>query len=182
MRIQINNLTEKNLNDAPEWNSYPYSCKYCIYWEYPEKFIGLKKKNKGEIFQEKLRWLRRVRKEFGDCGKLIYIDRKPAGYAQFAPPKFLPNLMNYDAGHPDKDAVIISCLFICNKNYRSLGLGNRLLESIIDDLKSRGIKIVETFSRKDNADNPSGPLEFYIKNGFRIYKDNDEFPLTRLDL
>jgi GNAT superfamily N-acetyltransferase len=182
VKIQIVNLSEENLKNIPVWESYPYSCKYCIYWEYPEKFITLKKKNKDEIFQEKLEWLRRVKKEFGDCGKLIYIDRKPVGYAQFASPKFLPNLMNYDAGHPDKDSVIISCLFICNKNYRSLGLGKRLLESIIDDLKSRGIKIVETFARKDKASNPSGPVEFYIKNRFRVYKDDPQFPLMRLDL
>ena len=122
MKIQIVNLSEENLKNIPVWESYPYSCKYCIYWEYPEKFIGLKKKNKDEIFQEKLGWLRRVKKEFGYCGKLIYIDRKPAGYAQFAPPKFLPNLMNYDAGHPDKDSVIISCLFSVIKTTEVWGL------------------------------------------------------------
>jgi len=176
------NLSEENLKNIPVWESYPYSCKYCIYWEYPEKFISLKKKNKDEIFQEKLEWLRRVKKEFGDCGKLIYIDRKLAGYAQFAPPKFLPNSINYNAGPPDNNAVLISCLFIFDKNFRALKLGKRLLNSIINDLKSRNVKIVETFARKDKASNPSGPVEFYIKNGFRVYKDDPQFPLMRLDL
>jgi GNAT superfamily N-acetyltransferase len=182
VKIQIVNLSEENLKNIPVWESYPYSCKYCIYWEYPEKFIGLKKKNKDEIFQEKLGWLRRVKKEFGYCGKLIYIDRKPAGYAQFAPPKFLPNLINYNAGLPDNNAVLISCLFIFDKNFRALKLGKRLLNSIINDLKSRNVKIVETFARKDKTSNPSGPVEFYIKNGFRVYKDDPQFPLMKLDL
>jgi ribosomal protein S18 acetylase RimI-like enzyme len=179
MKIKVNNLTEGNLKDAPKWNSHPYSCKYCLYWEYLNEPV---KEEKKERFKKKLDWLRRVRSEFGNSGKLIYVDGKPVGYAQFAPPKFFPNSMNYNAGYPDKDAVIISCLFICNKNFRGLGLGERLLESIIDDLKSRGVKIVETFARKSNSENPSGPLEFYIKSGFKIYKDDPEFPLLRLDL
>lgn len=69
-----------------------------------------------------------------------------------------------------------------NKEFRGLGLGNQLLQSIIDDLRGRGIKAVETFARKGRAENPSGPVEFYLRNGFRIYKDDPQFPLIRLEL
>jgi len=179
VKIQIVNLSEENLKNIPVWESYPYSCKYCIYWEYPNNPV---KEGKEKTLQKKLKWLRRVKKKFGDCGKLIYIDRKPAGYAQFAPSNFLPNSINYNAGLPDNNAVLISCLFIFDKNFRALKLGKKLLNSIINDLKLRNVKIVETFARKDNVENPSGPVEFYIKNGFRVYKDDPQFPLMRLDL
>ncbi len=36
MDVQIVELTEENLVQAPEWDSHPYSCKHCLYWEHPE--------------------------------------------------------------------------------------------------------------------------------------------------
>lgn len=57
-----------------------------------------------------------------------------------------------------------------------------LLKTIIEDLMKRRFKAVETFAGRNNYDNPSGPVEFYLKNGFRIFKDDKEFPLVRLDL
>jgi hypothetical protein len=41
---------------------------------------------------------------------------------------------------------------------------------------------METFARKGSSDNPSGPVEFYLVEGFRIFRDDKEFPLVRLDL
>ncbi|MEM2057748.1 MAG: GNAT family N-acetyltransferase, partial [Thermoproteota archaeon] len=79
-------------------------------------------------------------------------------------------------------AVLISCLFIAEKEYRGRGLGKLLLESIIEDLRKRGFKAVETFARRNNSNNPSGPVEFYLKNGFRVLREDPEFPLMRLEL
>jgi GNAT superfamily N-acetyltransferase len=177
MDIRIAELSEKNVKDTFEWGIYPYSCKYCLYWECPEEALI-----KEEAFNKKVEWLRRVKKEFGDCGKLVYVDGKNIAYAQFAPSEFLPNINNYEAGVPDKEAVIISCLFVEDKNYRRMGIGRKLLSLIVDDFKLRGVKILETFARKGNSENPSGPCDFYIKKGFSIYKDDLEFPLMRLDL
>lgn len=57
-----------------------------------------------------------------------------------------------------------------------------LLNAILEDLEKRHIKTVETIARKNNPENPSGPVEFYLKNKFIIYKDDKEFPLVRLEL
>jgi hypothetical protein len=54
--------------------------------------------------------------------------------------------------------------------------------SIIADLRKRMIKAVETFARKGKPNNPSGPVEFYLRDGFRIHKKDVEFPLIRRDL
>lgn len=35
--IEIVDLTEQNLVAAPEWPSHPFSCKFCLYWEFPEE-------------------------------------------------------------------------------------------------------------------------------------------------
>ena len=182
MNIEIVNLTEENLIDAPEWSAHPFSCKYCIYWEYPEEYVDPATEQKEVMFTKKLIWLQRMIKEFGNCGKLLYADGKSIGHAQYAPPRHLPNSADYDSGPPSDDAVLISCLFIAPERSRGLGLGSRLLHSIIDESRKREIKAIETFGRKGNPENPSGPVEFYLKNGFRIHKDDTEFPLMRLDL
>ena len=179
MEIKIVNLTDENLKDAPEWEEPPFSCKYCLWWEFPQECMDL---DKEKLLQKKLKWLKDTNKLFGNCGKILYVEGKAVGYAQYAPPKFLPRSTEYQAGPPSKDAVLISCLFIPHKEFRGLGLGSQLLQSIIDDLRSRRIKACETFARKGNSNNPSGPMEFYLKNGFRVYKDDKEFPLMRLEL
>jgi ribosomal protein S18 acetylase RimI-like enzyme len=94
----------------------------------------------------------------------------------------LPLSAKYSSGPPSEDAVLISCLFIAQKEYRGRGLGSLLLQSIIKDLKARELKALETFARKNNPSNPSGPMKFYLKNGFRVFRDDPEFPLMRLEL
>ena len=182
MNIQIVNLTEENLIDAPEWQGHPYSCKYCVYWEYPDECVAAATERKKEMLAKKLSWLRRTLRAFGNCGKLLYGDGKPVGYGQYAAPGYLPAAGGYDSGPPSDDAVLISCLFIPHEQFRRLGIGTQLLHSIIDELRQRGMKAVETFGRNGNPQNPSGPVEFYLRNRFKIHRDDEEFPRLRLDL
>lgn len=182
MKREILPLTEENLNDAPEWDSHPFSCKYCLYWELSQEFSYPEKEKKEDMMQKKLRWLRGTRRRFGDCGRIAYLVGRPVGYAQYAPPNLLPNSTNYPSSPPSEDAVFIGCLFIPDNRLRRSGLGSQMLQNIINELRERGVRAVETFARKGNPNNPSGPMEFYLKNGFHIYKDDKEFPLMRLDL
>lgn len=183
MNIEIVNLTEKTLRDAPEWPNHPFSCKYCIYWEFPEECIDPAMEQKRNLIEKKLGWLRRVDNEWGNCGKMVYLDGKSIGYAQYAPSNYLPGSAGYASGPPSDDAVLISCLFIPEEKFRRLGIGSQLLRSVIDELKKeKKEKAIETFARKGNPGNPSGPMEFYLANGFQIHRDDKEFPLMRLDL
>jgi GNAT superfamily N-acetyltransferase len=182
MNIQVVNLTHENLMNTPEWPSHPFSCKYCIYWEFPEECVDPAGEEKRDMMRRKLEWFGRVRNEWGNCGKILYLDGKCIGYAQYAPSSYLPRSADYDSGPPSKDAAFISCLFIPKAQFRRLGIGSQLLHSIIDELKQREKKAIETFARKGSSDNPSGPVEFYLTNGFQIYRDDKEFPLMRLDL
>jgi GNAT superfamily N-acetyltransferase len=182
MNIQIVNLTEENLTDAPEWSTHPFSCKYCIYWEYPEQHVDQAAEEKAVMIQRKLAWLKRVNTEWGDCGKIGYLDRQPIAYAQYAPPDYLPIAADYDSGPASDDAVLVSCLFIPDKRFRRMRIGAQLLHSIVAELRQRKEKAMETFARKGSSDNPSGPVEFYLVEGFRIFRDDKEFPLVRLDL
>lgn len=182
MKIEVVDLTEENLQDAPEWGTHPFSCKYCIYWELPEQCVDPLTEKKEEMMERKLNWVRDTRRSFGSCGRLIYVNKRPVGYAQYAPARFLPRSTHYQSGPPGEEAVLISCLFIPKKRLRKSGLGTRLLRSIIDDLTGRNVRAVESFARRSNPDNPSGPVDFYLRNGFEILRDDPEFPLVRLEL
>ncbi len=181
MKITIRHLTGDNLSDAPEWEGSPGSCRYCLYWEQPEFHACATGKQEG-AFQRKLAWINRVRKEFGNCGKLLYLDNRAVGYAQYAPARYLPNAGNYPAGPVSADAVLIACLFIPAQKHRANGLGSMLLQDVLDELRGRGVRAVEAFARKGNPENPAGPLEFYLGHGFHVLRDDPEFPLLRLNL
>jgi hypothetical protein len=57
-----------------------------------------------------------------------------------------------------------------------------MLEKLVENLKQQEFKAVETFARKGSDNNPSGPLRFYLKHGFKVISDKDEFPLVRLEI
>lgn len=185
MEVTIKNITSQNLNDIPGY------CSQCLYWEYPEDFERLKNTMKAaeiaESTAKKKKWFLQTIKEFGACGKIAYYNNNtPIGYAQYCPSIFLPQTSDYgykNVGTIQEGVVFLSCLCIIDKKMRGKGVGMKLLESIIEDLKKRGFKAIETFARRNSSDNPSGPVELYLKKGFHV-KDNtnSEFPLMRLDL
>lgn len=184
IKVQIEDIREENLRDIPA------SCSGCVYWEFPEEFEKAKKEKaetqKLELEEKKREWFVQTLKAFGTCGKIVYHEGKPVAYAQFAPSMWLPNINAYDSkpvGKMEEGVVFLSCLYIADKTLRRRGLGDILLKAIIDDLKRRGFKTIETIARRGDPNNPSGPLEFYIKNGFTFKdKTNPDLPLMRLFL
>ena len=185
MSLAIRDVVAANLHDIPQ------PCRGCVYWEFPEEFDRAKEKGgeseaRADLERKKIEWFTRTEKEFGTCGKIAYFEGKVVAYAQYAPSEFLPNTDHYQShptGKSEEGVVFLSCLYVTSKEMRRKGIGEALLKSIIDDLRSRGFKAIETFARRGNPENPSGPIEFFIKNGFTI-KDqtNPEFPLLRLSL
>jgi ribosomal protein S18 acetylase RimI-like enzyme len=185
IEFDIKDIVQTNLQDIPE------TCSGCVYWEFPEEFDKAKaermeSQRRLEFEQKKREWFVRTMKDFGTCGKIVYYESKPVAYAQYAPAESLPNIRHYESqpvGKLEEGTVFLSCLYIADRTLRGKGLGETLLRNIIDDLKRRGFKSVETFARRGNPENPSGPIEFFIKNGFIIKdKANPEFPLMRLYL
>ena len=179
MKTVIRNITRENLDDIPE------PCRSCLYWEFPGYSENVKLL-KSELVRRKRAWFLQTLREFGNCGKIVYYDNNVVGYAQYAPITCLPNIEGYESklvGRLEDGVVFLSCLYITEKALRKRGMGIRLLEGIILDLKKRGFKAVETFARRGSSNNPSGPVELYFKKGFQIKDDtNPEFPLVRLEL
>jgi len=182
IKVNIEDIKESNLKDIPE------PCRGCVYWEFPEDFEkgGKDPNRKWEFETRKREWFEETLKEFGTCGKIVYQNGKPIAYAQYAPSARLPNINKYESklvGKLEEGVVFLSCLFITDETVRSRGMGKLLLQNIVEDLRRRGFKAVETFARRSETNNPSGPMAFYIRNGFHVKdKTNPEFPLMRLYL
>jgi len=184
MEVLIKDITPENLSDIPE------SCRSCIYWEYPEDFEKarvMKLDQKLQFCTEKKRnWFLKTLREFGNCGNVVYYMDKPVGYAQYAPITRLPQAQNYESkslGKPKDMVVFLSCLYIPNKSMHRKRVGTRLLKHVINDLKNRRFKAIETFARRGSSNNPSGPIEFYLKEGFYVKEElNPEYVLVRLNL
>jgi len=182
IEVDVEDIRKANLKDIPE------SCRGCVYWEFPEDFEKGKDEpqKKLEFEAKKREWFEKTLEEFGTCGKIVYHNSKPIAYAQYAPSANLPNVNTYESkpvGTLEEGVVFLSCLLVADETMRRSGVGQMLLQNIIEDLRRRGFKAIETFARRSEANNPSGPMEFYIKNGFHIKdKTNPEFPLMRLFL
>jgi len=183
MEVLIKDITPENLSDIPE------GCRSCIYWEFPEDFEKARVMEQNKKLQfcvgKKKDWFLKTLKEFGNCGEIVYYNDRPIGYAQHAPSTRLPQAQNYEAkclGKPE-EAIFLSCLYIPDKTMQGKRIGTRLLKHIINDSKKRKFRAIETFARKGSSNNPSGPIEFYLKEGFYVKEElSPEYVLVRLDL
>jgi GNAT superfamily N-acetyltransferase len=151
-----------------------------VYWESTGDFD--EKTSKEKTQQLKSDWFRNVSEEFGDCGVIAYLNDEPTGYAQYALPRFFARVQQYESGPPSADSVFLACLYIPKKELRGKGIGKSLLDFVLSDLQKRGYGAIETFARKSGESNPTGPLEFYLKQGFSVKRESDEFPLVRKGL
>ena len=184
MEVLIRDITAENLSDIPE------GCRSCIYWEYPEDFEKTRVMEQNKKLQlcveKKKNWFLETLKEFGNCGKIVYYKDKPIGYAQYAPFTRLPQTKNYESKHlgkTDEGVIFLSCLYISDESMLGKGVGTQLLKFVISDLKKRRFKAIETFARSGSSNNPSGPIELYLKEGFYIKEElGPEYALARLDL
>ncbi len=172
--LKIEKIAKHNFKDIPS------PCKYCLYWQTSAPFD--EKMLKPEMEHEKRERFSKVIREFGNCGFIAYFSGVPIGFIQYAPAKFFPRIKEYVSGPPSEDAVFLACLYIANKEARRKGIGTTMLKELLAELGKTKFEAVETFAGKKSENNPSGPLELYLKHGFKIKNDKDDFPLVRLEL
>jgi GNAT superfamily N-acetyltransferase len=166
--------------DEAVFKNIPSPCRYCLYWQTRGAFDENKLKPEMEL--EKQEWFNAVSKRADGYMMVAYLDSVPIGFVQCAQPRFFPRTEEYAAGPPTEDAAFLACLYVINKENRGRGMGTAMLKNLITELKKTDVRAVETFARKSSADNPSGPLELYLKHNFTIRNDKDDFPLVRLEL
>lgn len=183
MNPVIISITQSNFEAIPE------KCRSCLYWSFPEETEKLNSKisaTNQKLIEKKKQSLLHTLQEFGNCAKILYYNDVPVGYAEYGPSHRFPQIKEYKSqpiGQIDEGVVFLSCLYIVDETLRRKGLGEKLLDNVIADLKGRGFTAIETYAREGSTNNPSGPIELYRKKGFYVKDDaNPEFPIARLDL
>ena len=159
-------------------------CRGCIYWEYPDRYDKTGFEDSERLKSE---WFSKMKETFDSCGEILYIDGKAVAYCQFAPPRYIANIKEYEKfiAPTDEDSVVITCLYV-KEGYRGRGFGKSLLKYVIEEIRKRGFRIVETYARDDSSNNPSGPTRLYLDYGFEKVASGEweraHFSLLRLSL
>jgi GNAT superfamily N-acetyltransferase len=176
MARKIRSLTPARVADLPG------QCGCCGFWESadaPDPGCG------APCDPESLRaWVSRVTREWGDCGRIAYVEGEAIGFAKYAPARFFPQVARMPAGLPSEDAVLLACLHV-EADVRHSGVGKVLVQAVLRDVASRGEKVVEAYAAIDVVDRKRTPMmtvEFLLRQGFTVVRPHPRYPLMRLEL
>ena len=100
MSRRLVNLTLDTLEDLPR------PCRQCVFWEL-DPVSAQRACAAGDPGLEKEAWVSQTLLEWGSCGKLIYVDTSPAGFALYAPPAYVPRSMAFPTSPVSADAVLL---------------------------------------------------------------------------
>jgi GNAT superfamily N-acetyltransferase len=93
--------------------------------------------------QRKKVWIKKALKDFGSCAKIAYVKGEPVGFVEFYPIQMFPFLRQMAK---DRKTILITCVFVGGKKTKRLqrefqgkGIGSKLIQALIADLKQRRI-------------------------------------------
>jgi len=177
---KIARLTLDNLDDLPS------ACRSCVFWEL-DPVQRERATDAGECALEKEAWVSRVLLEWGSCGRIVYVDDQPAGYALYAPPRYVPGAEAFPTSPVSEDAVLLATLRILPQ-YAGGGLGRVLVQAVVKDVLGRGgIRAIEVFGdrRAGHAHEQLGcvvPADFWLRVGFKTHRSHLRYPRLRMDM
>jgi GNAT superfamily N-acetyltransferase len=121
MKIQIRRVTEQTIDDlvglcAPKMNDERHAQTL--------KEAGLRKKE----------WIQKALKRFGVCAEVAYLDDNPVAFVEFYPMSAFPLLPKRD-----KRTIMLTCVFLPDKSLQNKGIGSKLVQALIDDLRKASL-------------------------------------------
>jgi len=127
--------------------------------------------------------------ENGGYAKAAYSSKKCVGLLLAGKYYLFPKLKLFNFYPPDPNSVFLGCVYVLPE-YRNLGVGKKLLITLEKELVKNNVRSIETVAKRLNDDidieeyvnSPVIPIKFLIKNGFYIRKNDELYPLLRLDL
>lgn len=152
-------------------------------------------------------WYRMAHKDFSKAGKegrhegirtivhsgflpgvLAYADGIPAGWVALAPREWYERLKTSQHLAPVDDQPVwsLTCFFI-HRNYRRLGMMEKLLQAAVDHARGQGAKILEAYpldveGKIGSVQLFSGKSSVFYKLGFEKVALREYRPIVRLKL
>ncbi len=198
------NLVIKDLS-VDKIDRLEIKCKNCSFWFDNKNIISIRDlikarnipdiKNflKSKIFIEKRKvighdTLKSFLTQEGRV-KVAYKNKKCVGFLIAGKYNLFPSLKTFKIYPPDPKSVFLGCIYIDPEN-RGLGFDKRLLIELEKDLFNEKVACIETIGKRMSEDidedeyenSPLIPFKFLINNGFYLKKNDEFFPLLRLDL
>ncbi|MBL1066126.1 GNAT family N-acetyltransferase [Streptomyces sp. 7-21] len=168
-------LSLDNLADLPS------PCRSCVFWEL-DPVSGQEAERCGRSAQEKEAWISTVLREWGSCGRLVYVDRRPVGFVLYAPPAYVPRSQAFPTNPLSADAVHLVTGWIIPP-FQHQGLGRMLMQGVAKDLLGRGFRAVEAFGDARWKE-PACllPADHLASVGFEVVRPHPSYPRLRLEL
>lgn len=175
MSRRLVNVTLDTLGDLPP------RCRRCVFWEL-DPVSRDRAEQSGDPALEKEAWVSATLLEWGGCGKIVYVDGLPAGYAVFAPPAYVPRSMAFPSSPVSADAALLMTAYVL-PDFAGGGLGRMLIQGVAKDMTRRGIRAIEAFGDL-KWDGPACvvPADHLLAVGFKTVRPHARFPRLRLEL
>jgi GNAT superfamily N-acetyltransferase len=176
MPRRLASLTLDNLDDLPP------RCRKCVFWEL-DPVTGAHASEVGDTAFEKEAWVSAVLLEWGGCGKILYVEGVPAGFALYAPPHAVPRSVAFPTSPVSADAVLLMTAHVLPE-FTGGGLGRMLAQAIVKDLTRRGVRAVEAFgdAQWSEAGHCLLPADYLLSVGFKTVRPHPRYPRLRLEL
>lgn len=177
MSRRVTGVTLDNLEHLPK------QCRHCVFWELAPH-LRQEAEAYGQTDFEKEAWVSSVLLEWGSCGRIVYVESVPAGYAMYAPPSVVPRAVAFPTAPVSADAVLLTAVKVLPE-FESGGLGRLLVQEVAKDLTKRGVKAIEAFGDAEpSSDSPScvTPADFLRSVGFKTVRQHEKWPRLRLEL
>ncbi len=175
MARRLVNVTLDNLGDLPR------RCRDCVFWELAPVARD-RAEEAGDTAIEKEAWISAMLLEWGSCGKIVYVDGAPAGFALFAPPAYVPRSVAFPTSPVSADAVLLMSAHIVPE-FSGGGLGRMLVQGIVKDLHRRGVRAIEAYGDlRWQSPRCVVPAEYLLAVGFKTVRPHPRWPRLRLEL
>lgn len=146
---------------------------------------------------EKEAWISRVSLEWGVCGQLAQDGDRAIGSAFYAPPGMIPRADSFPTSPAGSDAILLAGLI--EEEDAPAGVRTALLAEVVNDLRARGIKAIESFGLTSGDPTSGDPASlpsrdgcgaefcitdtgFLIEHGFTVVAEHESIPRLRLDI
>ena len=161
----------------------------CVYWQ-TDGQDG--RPTPGDPEFEKEAWISHVTLEWGACGQIASHGVRAAGAVIYEPPGMVPRATRFPTAPVGADAILLAGLI--GESDPPSGVLTALLDSVVVDLRSRGLKAIEAFGVTTDHPDPEAsrdacgsvscipPASFLLEHGFTVVAKHETYPRLRMDI